>query len=589
MSSESDELDLLESDLLAQTAQIVVQVRERLADITRREQALHAQAAMLEVDRRNLRTERAQFEAVSSETVGRQKQQQEDLARAQSDLQQAQHELTVRLVALDERDARFEEEKDLLLTRLRAEAQVAQASLDDDRLETQKERAKLESDRAQLERQRIAFVAELHRQRQAFEFALAVERQRIAEQLDDRVLSEEIKADKERLDHERDRFRQTVDEWYAQQAVSKSEISRERDELVAIRQRIDDEIRTLREAAVTEVELDRSRLQLEFDSRRKMLNQQMQQSEQELKRAHALNESRARFHQDRLERSKAELEQAHDALRLEYQRLRQGIETKAAQQRQCDSQLRRHRTMLNLFSESLDRHQATLFRLHASLQAEAVRRDELHNAQMMEWNRHRERVDAEQQRQSDLMGKHAKNLEGRRERLDDLRKELESRHEELLANRLAVDEAWAQICQTIGDESAQKRVDESRSRISNFHREIRESLAREKDQLAVQRQTLAQEKEELFEAQQQLLNLQAAQDDARKRVESELASTAIAQSEIKNLWTKEREAWIKERLSAEKVIRQLLGELSLSLAVSGHSPRSEMHIPGMPECEGLAA
>ncbi|MCH8138511.1 MAG: hypothetical protein IH926_06105, partial [Proteobacteria bacterium] len=63
-------------------------------------------------------------------------------------------------------------------------------------------------------------------------------------------------------------------------------------------------------------------------------------------------------------------------------------------------------------------------------------RDERRN-----WDQERQAQSAELRRQQDMLELHAENLEGRRERLDRLRAELEETHNSTLEMRIAVEEA----------------------------------------------------------------------------------------------------------------------------------------------------
>ena len=79
-------------------------------------------------------------------------------------------------------------------------------------------------------------------------------------------------------------------------------------------------------------------------------------------------------------------------------------------------------------------------------------------AERQSWELKVQTQTAENRRQTDMMSLHAENLEKRRDRLDQLREDLETRHQELLQTQIAVDEAWAQLAQVTGDEGAKERV-----------------------------------------------------------------------------------------------------------------------------------
>ncbi len=586
MSTEAEEIDLLESDLLAQTAQIVVQVREQLADVTRREQALHAQVATLEADRRGFRLERQQFDAETADSRAALEAKRQALALDADLLRQQKLELAQQNEAIDQQRQELVGERERLKAEAAAELDQERQDLQAAVVATSLEQIRLNDERAQFERQRLALVADFHRQRQSLEFALAAERQRLSEELTEASLSEKLRAERDQLNAERDRFQQTVNEWYAQQAEAKAELNRQHDLLLEKQQRVDDELSELRQKTLEEIDNERAEHSRTLQAERQQLVEEQQRAEVEFKKQQTLTESRTRFQAERLDRSKEEIERAHDALRVEYQRARQRLEGLVELQRKQSCQLERRRTILEEYSESLRRQQECLVRMQQSVESSAEHERQRLMAERQAWELKVQTLAAENRRQSDMVTLHAENLESRRARLDQLREELEVRHRETLEMRMAVDEAWAQLAQVTGDENAAQRVDASRETLSEYYRALREGMETQRQEVADARQLFEQQKTEFRSEQQTFTDWVAQREQQLRRQEDQLQSQLAQVADQEKSWQKARDTWLSERLEAERIIRQLLSELSVSIDTASGTRVTEL--PEMPSLLGLA-
>ena len=147
-------------------------------------------------------------------------------------------------------------------------------------------------------------------------------------------------------------------------------------------------------------------------------------------------------------------------------------------------------------------------------------------------------------------------------RLDSLRSEIETRHSELLETQLAVDEAWAQLSQVTGDDAVQTRVDQTHSQLSAFYTSLRKGLTSQQTDLEEAREQLAQQRQEFHLERQQLTEAFADQEQQLRR-RSESLGMQLAQVEQQEAdWQRARDGWIRERLEAEEIIRDLLEELA---------------------------
>jgi chromosome segregation ATPase len=178
------------------------------------------------------------------------------------------------------------------------------------------------------------------------------------------------------------------------------------------------------------------------------------------------------------------------------------------------------------------------------------------------WELARETQSAENRRQSDLISLHAENLEKRRDRLDRLRGELEQRHQELLETQISVDEAWAQLSQVTGDDNATERVNQAREQLADYCRSMRDGLNVQRREIDEAREQLEAQKEVFRSENQQQTDTAADRESQLRRREEHLDTVRSQLKEQADSWQHDRDAWLTERLEAERIIGQLLDEIS---------------------------
>lgn len=178
---------------------------------------------------------------------------------------------------------------------------------------------------------------------------------------------------------------------------------------------------------------------------------------------------------------------------------------------------------------------------------------------------------------------HANNLEGRRERLDKLRAELEETHRTTLEMRMAIEEAWAQMTQTCGVDVAQQRLDQAQQQLSGHYRGLRDSLIEQRHELDEMRQLFQTQRDE-FRAEQQTLSEWAASQDRTLRTREGDLQTQAEQLDVReSAWRSASQRWINEKIEAEAVIRDLLQQLTSLTEPT--SPVSMWPHPSMPVYE----
>ena len=586
VASEAEELEQLEFDLLTQTSLIVSQVRDQLADVSRREQSLLSQQAAIESERRAFRIERQQFETLKAENSEQLEVRERALSFEQDLLQQQSAEAAQLRADLQQQREQFAAEqlaqRAQLVTELAQERLELRASLA--AVETQ--RALIETDRDDFERQKLGLTQELDRQREELSTALTFEHARMKEEVTEAQISDQLRSDREQLRTERERFQQSVDEWYREKTDAEAELRQQRDKLDAERQRAELELNELRQRAWEESD----QLRIEHDRRlqaeRQQLIDEQQHVEIELRKQQALLESRTRFQQDHLTRSREEVERAQDVFRVEYQRSRQRLESLVEVQRRQARHIERRRAIVEEYGESVRRQQDTLSRLQSSLEASAANERQRLATDRQAWELKVQTQWSENRRQSDMITLHAENLEARRLRLDRLREDLEEKHRGLLETQMAVDEGWAQLGQVTGDENAAVRVEKARETLSDYYRMLRDGLQSQTREFDEQRQLFEQQKSE-FRSEQQSFTDWIAQREQHLRRQEEQLQTQLAQlTDQEASWQRARDVWLTERLEAERIIRQLLSELSTSIDAASGTRNSDL--PAMPNLLGLS-
>jgi hypothetical protein len=200
-----------------------------------------------------------------------------------------------------------------------------------------------------------------------------------------------------------------------------------------------------------------------------------------------------------------------------------------------------------------------------------------------DWDRERGGQLADLRRQQDMLALHANNLEGRRERLDKLRAELEETHRTTLEMRMAIEEAWAQMTQTCGAEVAEQRLAQAQQQLSGHYRGLREALIEQRRELDELRQAFQTQRDEFRVEQQTLAEWAATQERSLREREAALQTQAEQLNVRESAWRSASQRWINEKIKAEAVIRDLLEQLT-SLTEPA-SPVSMWPRPAMPVYE----
>lgn len=486
----------------------------------------HLRAQLEELDRREANLNR-QFLSLDGERRAIR------LAAQQSQLETAQRDeaVTTRETALAAREEASEKRA--------AELERAEQALLADRAAFHREQSGL---RAQFEQERAAAAAELQSQRSELRAEVAAELADLRAELE--TQRQEQSAAGELLEQQRSGLRAQIAEEYE------------------------------------DLQAELEARQREFEAREAPL---LAREEAQTRLASDL-EKRTRFHEEHLAKlrreiasQKAELEQAHQSHRAWSLQVDESIRFRLAH-------MRRFRDLLDRREESLERESERLQASRESAERELSQQREALAAQAAARQTESEANHAEIQRQQDLLNSHAQNLEARKRRLDRLRDELDTKHQETLEMRLAVEQVFAQASQQTGADTAQERVEEARENLLQCYRDLRETLLRRKGEAD-------QALHELEEARGQFLREQDEQRRSLTERESILlqrerkgADQSSAAASRERDWLAARDRWRDDQQEAERVIRDLLKQLETSAAAnqgwtSGSTAHSVVPLP----------
>lgn len=297
---------------------------------------------------------------------------------------------------------------------------------------------------------------------------------------------------------------------------------------------------------------------IELDNAAVTHSQQQERDRHQLQQDRILWQNRIRFQENHLQNSRDEFEAEQTAWRFEQQQLQTLRVADEEQQRLRRWQLDTYRQWLHAWEQSLEREQGLLARLQTVERDEFQRERERLAAEQAEWSELRQRQATEWQQRVDQLRQNAEQLEARQQRLDQIRAELDETNRRTLEMRLAVEEACAQLAQAVGPEQARQRIEAARSELSEYLRFARESLQQERREFEQMQRDFDRQRTEFRSEQQTLTEWFSLRDQELRvrEVNSQAAWATFAQRE--QAWQQTRDRWLREKLAAEAVIRDLL-------------------------------
>ena len=233
-------------------------------------------------------------------------------------------------------------------------------------------------------------------------------------------------------------------------------------------------------------------------------------------------------------------------------------------------QLGRFREVLQQREESLarEREALTLSRVQFAAECDADREKLAEELAAVE--RQREEAETVLDRERQELERDRRKLQERTECLDELRKELEQVSVRNLESRLAAEEALAELTGEIGSDSAEQRVTEVRSVIAGQIQELQgvsgeSSTAR---MAAITQRQIEEESSQLNEERTAFTRRMNQREQELHEQESRLQTRLTEWEQRESRWRHMRDDWLKEKLNAEQIIRNLLDELSEARAAA---------------------
>jgi hypothetical protein len=607
-----------EEEVLRQTGQIAAHLRTERQDLERRESALHEQHALLDQEWRTARMWVQEFEEEmlkrQAECKAREEALNEKIGACESlvsDLEEQERlvlglrdqmssersglrsmvdrELEVERIAIQQTQQALDEERRALaeeIEKRRREREEMvrslQAQLTNERnsqraqLDTQAaaERAAFEAEKAAWDRRRSQEDEELSKRREVSQSASEraqeemhavrrrefdeLRREREAFETQDLAARQSLSADREKLEADRRRFsdelgelkRIQIEEIERERAAVRDEIEASRRDLDSVRSRIEEDLKQRVDAR--EQNLREEQRKLEEQHR-----EQLGRLEQERN----LLENRLRFQQEHLQKARQEVEAAQNELRRQHQSDRTDLEAREAACRLRFEQVAHVRALIEEREQSLEREHSLKADQHQGRETDLASREEEFTRERDAWVELRQEREAELERRETAVAAESDRLDKRRERLEGLRTELEETHRATLEMRMAIEEVWAQFSEAAGGETAKRRLAETQRRLQDDTQQARDTVERERKELALLQSAIQAQRHELAKESQE-----AAVAAKERREEFDRRSRAIAEN-AGSMRTREeqvhalREQWITEKIEVERIIRGLLVQL----------------------------
>lgn len=519
------------------------QHRDRLADERRKfEEGLRVEQERIATERRHLQSE---FDQRDAEWTKRRDQETEALAKERHDLERAaiaaESELAQRRAQLDD-EAKQAREASMVELR---------SNWDTERQELRRQlAADIDAERKKLSDAQREFDARLLRDQDG------LQRTKDAQESAIRQARAELIRDKQAFQEDQRRSR-------AAQEV----------ELTALRGHFETGLRD--QFGATQQGLEQR--QADLDRQRAEHQQQIETTQARIAEEHqkllAAREALVTEHQhnvDELAEWQCKLEsEAHQQTVLGQQWQHKVVKTEE-QLRLRRSQLDRYRELLVEREQSLSREEQLVARWQQEFEVEQQNDRERMNAQRQTLDRQHQELLEEQQSAQARLAREMEKLQDRNTRLENLRKELDQTSLRNLEDRLAAEEALAELIDRTGEVEGRQRVEEVRlviaGQIREMHHSARTSAADDTARMvALTQQQLEEEAARLKRDRETFLRRMSEREQELHDQESQLELKQREWQQRESQWRNTRDSWLKDRLEAEQIIRGLLDELAVSV------------------------
>lgn len=506
-----------------------------LQQATAAAERLHAQYASLRLQEEQLEVRASEVEALRVEIDRTRAAAQAQAERREEDIERKRSELNDLYSQVNEREktiADYEERLKQLEIELQRKREAMTAEV---MREVEVERAGLLQLQKTFSVDRENFNLEMTQKRGKWENELTVRRENLDRERTrlEGVVREEVNA-------EFDDFRREKNEWLGEHQQKNQLLHDQMEELQQQREQFENHLNAERQRMESELALERDK----FNREQTVLG------------------NRYRFQLEHLNRSREEHDSELRLFRREKQQLQlDSTDFRELHQQRLD-QFEQYRELLAERETAIQRQMQLLQEATRTQEAETSSVRRRRNEDREQWDLEQKKQRAELQRQSELLAAQAENLEERHHRLDELRDELERTHAATLEARIAVEEIFAQISQSISPEAAEERVAGARTAISEHYRKLRDSLADERSELTREREAIDGRLNELGEVRSDLSDWIAEREEKLRLKEVQLTQYEDSSEEREQAWRKAQARWQNERIEAEGIIRDLLKQIS---------------------------
>ena len=554
-----------EQQLLLQASQLADHLRTQFTELNRREQSLNAQLTLLDQERRNIRLWGRHVE--------------EELQEREAKLRVGEVEFAEKASACEEFHAELQEqERGLVRAREELIGERARLKGDLDK-ELEEDRVTLKEDRRQVERERHQLREQTERNQQEHDAALTRMQQQLEEErkvlrqtLTEERMTEDLRRDRASLERECAEFETRRD------AVI-SELAEERELQERSLSQVRAEFETLHRTQLEEFEQQKAEQEQRLQQERQEFEQERDEQQKALQQDRSTLDNRLRFQQEHLTKTRQELEESQCEFRREAQQRQQQVEDAETRSRQRARQLEHYRTLLEERELSVSRERELLSKARRTSEGSLDGEKRRLQAERQSWERERDAQRAEVRRQQDMLALHAENLEARRTRLDQLRSELENTHRETLETRMAIEEAWAQLAQGVGEDQAKQRVEAVRHALSEHYRQLRDGLFQQRRELEEAQMLAQRQKDEFRDERQTLTDWLAKRDEDIRQREESLRHDSQNLDKQEAAWRSLRDRWMQEKIEAETIIRDLLVQLTDAGAETANAEGQDTESP----------
>jgi hypothetical protein len=298
-----------------------------------------------------------------------------------------------------------------------------------------------------------------------------------------------------------------------------------------------------------------------LDRDREAAARDIAEEREELQREQQLIDCRRRFQEEHLQRTMRDFEQNQLAFRVEQQQARTRMVESESQLLLRRQQLDRIRRLLDEREQSVNRDQQWLKTERRGLEIRLQQERDSLRTEKANWNATRTEQNAELQRQQEQLQLHAAALETRRQQLDVMAYQVEDAQRENLELRLAVEESYAQLTRTVGEEATREKVEKAQTLLAEHYRNSRDTFYIQRQELEQLQARMATERTDLLFERKTLAEWVASEEQRLAEHDRELDQQRVALVEREAAWRQAADRWQQEKLQAETIIRNLLRQL----------------------------